>query len=293
MQLERIITLANRPFRLRFLALERSLRATGCDLPLAVIPYDDSRFDLPANSQWWEIPAILSWLALQNITPLMRKYQCLTVGNYQFVDSDVIFLRNPRQVLANQTGFIASCGHWHNPEHTITRQSQAILREKSTSWPRLVFNAGQFACDRALYSEKELIAACTDPGMASTCLFPYADQPGIVLLVNHSGVPIRNLTLPPDNMESTWAGDYPDEKFTSTWNEEKKPYLIHWAGCDMSAPRPIDRLFTDFLTLAEQAEWREQVAAKAARQATQRRTLRHQLRRLKRGIHAFRAAVKE
>src|SRR5437764_440818 len=56
MKLERIITLANRKFRVRFAAMERSLRAVGCALPISVIPYDNERFDLPKNSEWWECP---------------------------------------------------------------------------------------------------------------------------------------------------------------------------------------------------------------------------------------------
>ncbi len=52
MKLDCVVTLANRAVRLRFLGMERSLRATGCDLPLKVIPYDDARFDLPGRAEW-------------------------------------------------------------------------------------------------------------------------------------------------------------------------------------------------------------------------------------------------
>jgi hypothetical protein len=293
MQLDKIITLANRPVRLRVLALERSLRATGCDLPLHVIPYNDDRFDLPAHSSWWEMPSLLAWLRQEKAHPMMYKYQCLTVGNYQYVDSDVVFLRNPATVLAPETGFIASCGHWHNPGDATTKESIPLLRARSTCWQRNIFNAGQFACDRALFTEEELRATCSDPRYIATCLrYAYHDQPGLVLLTHLSGVPVHNLTLPPACMESTWAGDYPDEDFTSTWQDDaRKPYLIHWAGCDMNSGRPIDRLVTDFLTQAEQAEWRGEVAAKARRQETARRSPMNQLRRLARGARAFKAAL--
>ena len=39
MKLEKIITLASAPVRLRLLAMVRSLRAVGCQLPVWVIPY--------------------------------------------------------------------------------------------------------------------------------------------------------------------------------------------------------------------------------------------------------------
>jgi len=72
MKLEKIITLANEPVRLRFLAMERSLRATGCDLPLLVIPYDDRRFELPPNAQWWETD-LGRWLKQERTHPTMAK----------------------------------------------------------------------------------------------------------------------------------------------------------------------------------------------------------------------------
>ena len=81
MQLERIVTLANEPVRLRFLALERSLRAVGCDLPLDVIPYDERRFELPKNASWWTIDPLCEWLQAQGAHSITRKYQCLTVAN--------------------------------------------------------------------------------------------------------------------------------------------------------------------------------------------------------------------
>lgn len=292
MELDKIITLANEPFRLRFVALERSLRATGCDLPLWVIPYDNRRFELPKNSSWWTIDPICQWLESEKSDPITRKYQCLTVANYQFVDADVVFLRNPREVLARAEGFITSCCHWSNPNHTFTTESREVLCAKSTAWQRLVFNSGQFACDRALFTFEELKRQCLLPQHVRTCLRLTYEQPAIVLLANLSGVPIRNLTLPPTCMESTWAGDYIEEGYERYWSDEsRKPYLIHWAGCKMSEPRAIDRLFLDFLTAKERAEWDEQVAAKKVRTARERASLRDRLRRLKRGLQAFNAEI--
>ena len=238
MRLERIITLANAPVRLRFLALERSLRAVGCDLPLEVIPYDERRFELPKNSSWWTIDPLCQWLAKQGSPTIARKYQCLTIGHYQFVDADVVFLRHPAQVLAGSEGFVASCTHWSNPGDRDS-ESLAVLRERSTCWPRQVFNSGQFACDRALFTLDELQRQCLEPRHDRTCLrLPY-EQPAIVLLANLAGVPITNLTLPPTNMESTWAGDYAGEGYENYWRDEsRKPYLIHWAAatCPSRAP---------------------------------------------------------
>ena len=288
MKLEKIVTLANQQVRLQFLAMERSLRATGCDLPLWVIPYDQARFDLPANAIWWEIPEVRNLLGEYRSHPMMAKYQCFTTGSYQYVDSDVIFLRNPAEVLAPEEGFITSCGHWGNPHHTYTSVSLDVLKHKSTCWQTLVFNAGQFACDRTLYRFEELKGRCCDPTYVDTCLrFPFHDQPGTVLLVNLSGVPIHNLTLPPVSMESTWAGSYSEEDFEAYWRDERrKPYLIHWAGVAF-ADLPINRLFKNFLTDQERGEWDQQVAEKRFREARGRRSLKGRLRRLASATRAF------
>jgi hypothetical protein len=259
MQLEKIITLASRNVRLQFLAMERSLRATGCDLPLWVIPYDDARFDLPANAQWWENRVIIQWLRAAKTHPTMRKYQCLLEESYQFVDTDVCFLRNPAEVLASQTGFVTSCCHWHNPDHTFTDISKQTMLQRTTTWQKSVFNTGQFACDRRLFDLPMLIQLAGSKEYASTCIeFPYDEQPGLNLLIFASKVPVTNLTLPPLCMESTWAGDYVGE-YRGYWEDHlRKPYLIHWAGgCLYLYDRPVNSIFYQFLTNQERSEWDE------------------------------------
>ena len=270
MKLEKIVTLASESVRLRLLAMVRSLRAVGCDLPVRVIPYADGpgeRFALPEGCQWWVMPELFAWLREVGASPLMRRYQCFLEGSYQFVDTDVIFLRDPREALADQTGFVASCGHWHNPDHTLTAAAQPLFLRAWTPWPRLVFNSGQFACDRPMFADfAALRRAAEDPAHASTCFYGSADQPGVNLLRLVSGVPLSNLTMPPVAMESTWAGDYDGADFAETfWRDEaRKPYLIHWAGVPMHVERPIHELFYRQLTPDELAQWHAQVRAKAA-----------------------------
>lgn len=285
---QKIISMASEPVRLRLLAMERSLRAVGCDLPLYVIPYDDKRFPLPANAQWWEMPEVTSWLKENHAHPVMRKYQCLTEKNYQFVDADVCFLRDPREALADQSGFIPSCGHWRCVDETITEQSRAHMARRTTGWARNVFNTGQFACDRKLYTFDELKETAMRPDFIDTCVhLVHHEQPGINLLVFASGVPVNNMTLPPTCMESAWAGDYPGE-YKRYWTVEKqKPYLMHWAGIDMSVPRPINEIFYNYLTASEKAEWDESVKRKVRASRRQQRSFRALARRVKRACHVL------
>lgn len=288
MRLEKIISMASEKVRLRFLAMERSLREVGCDLPLWVIPFDDSRFELPTNAIWWEMPEITDWLHGAGAHPVMRKYQCLTEANYQFVDSDVILLRNPAIVLEDQSGFVTSCCHWRCVGDTVTRDSYEIMKARTTTWHRSVFNTGQYACDRALYSVADLKTTAARSDLAYTCLhIPYHEQPGLNLFVFESGIEVNNLTLPPVRMESTWAGDYPAD-FRHFWCDEKtSPYLIHWAGTDMAVPRPINELFYRYLSPAERAEWDEAVRIRTRAVKRARNLPRAVGRRLKRAAHAF------
>lgn len=258
MQLEKIITLANARTRLFFLAMERSLRATGCWLPLWVIPYNQERFDLPNNAHWWECPELEGWINRHALHPMLKQSQCLLTAQYQFVDTDVIFLRNPETVLAPHEGFISCCSHWHNPEHTYTSESLPLFKKRSTTWQRYVFNAGQFACDKTLYTVEALKEQAA--AFPLTCMPPHTaffqPQPALNLLVLLSGIAVKNLTLAWPHLESSWAGDYPGEDFESYWkNPEKMPYLLHWAGKKMDPNGPISRLFFQYLTQAEKASY--------------------------------------
>jgi hypothetical protein len=206
----------------------------------------------------------------------MRKYHCLLHANFQFVDADVCFLRNPARVLEPHRGFLTCCGHWHNPGDTVTPDSRAWLQRQSTTWQSSVFNAGQFACDRALFEFGELRARAESREFRQACLeWPFHEQPGLNQLVFASGVEVTNLTLPPHRLPSSWAGDYPGADYRASWRSEREtPYLLHWAGVDMAAPRPIHEVFYSFLTQVERAEWQEQLRRPEGRMASSLRRAR-------------------
>lgn len=288
MKLETIITLASKPVELMFRAMERSLRATGCGLPIQVIPFSDERFTLPDNAFWWEVPEFLSWIDRAGSRPVMRKYQALLAENYQFVDTDIVFLRDPAEVLAKHSGLVTCCGHWHNPGETLTEQAQTIYRARSTVWQAKVFNTGQFACDRALYDLMGLKTIAEDARYRETILDNrFHEQPGIVLLAHLSGVGITNLTLPPNAMESTWAGDYPAE-FEHYWKDpQRKPYLIHWAGTKMDPERPISELFHAWLTPEERDLFESRQLTMRAGKIRLQGLPRRLARRVRAAAHAF------
>ncbi len=292
MLIDRLITLANAKVRLQFTAMERSLRATGCRLPLQVIPYDDRLFELPANAAWWLDRPVADWLTREGAHPTMRKYQCLTVGNYHFIDADIVFLRDPADVVAPFVGVVTSCTEWNKPQWTYTPESAAYLYRTSSTWQHRIFSTGQFAIDRPLYTRERLESTAGDPAFAAACLrFAAHEQPGLNQLVLAAGPDMTNLTLPPHRMESTWAGDYPGE-YEHLWSDaHRKPYLIHWAGPALETDRPINELFYAFLTKAERAEWDDQQRAQYVRRmAAHRRQLKAR-RRLTFDVKRFARAV--
>jgi hypothetical protein len=267
---EVIISLASKGVRLQYLAMERSLRAVGCDLPVKVIPFNDDLFELPKGSTWWGDPKLQEWVKSSGAAPMMIKYQCLLLSKYAYFDSDICFVENPVNALEKtkiNSSVIVSDTDWSKPEWTYTDESKKILQSKSSTWVKSVFNAGHFACDLVLYTHDEMFKVCNDyPETCIHCSYRH-DQPGMNLLVALKDVPIVNLTLPPYNMESTWVGDYHDPDYRTLWNTENTPYFLHWAGPCYSWNRPPNEIFYEYLTREERLEWDEQQAIRAARTA--------------------------
>ena len=261
-QLKKIITLANPSVRHQLTGMVRSLRGVGCDLPVFVIPHDDAfeLFTLPEGCEWWIDESYFAWLREEKAHPRMRKYLCLMEENYHFVDCDLAFVKNPMGALLPMEGFVTTCNHWNRPGDTVTSHSLPFFQARATLWQKLVFNSGQFACDRPLYEMGRLKELMKDPLYTETLLrCPFHEQPGLNLLVLLSGVSVVNMTLPPSPMESTWAGDYPGD-YRRTWtSDEKIPYLIHYAGCWLSKDWPISELFFKYYNPGELKEVRNEI----------------------------------
>ena len=261
MELRRIVTMASEEVRLDFMAMERSLRATGCELPLAVIPFGERLFQLPRNSHWWNEP--IEWtlrVAGDRVRhPLQYRFFLLGCGGYQVADTDLIFLRNPADVLRDHDGLIVSCHQWHLADKAAPSATLDLLRQKSSTWQSRLFNAGQFAASDPMFELGELSELLTTECVSQHAFLDESpwDQAGFNLLAALRQPPMVNLCLPPHRMESTWAGDYPNE-FEKHWRDEKsQPYLIHWAGGCLDQDLPINELFFQFLTRNELTQWKE------------------------------------
>ncbi len=264
MDLKHIITLASDGVRLPFTVMERSLRKVGCDLPLRVIPFDENIFNLPVNAEWWVLPEVREWVGRSQASPrargVMHKYQTLLTGEYLFVDSDVVFLRDPREVFSPNKGFVTCCGHWHDSDHTCTAETKATMVDFTTVWQSGVFNSGQYACDRPLYDFPKLREMAESKKYRAACMeSQFHEQPGMNALVFGSGIQVTNLTLPPRRLESSWAGDYRDSDYERYWSKTSRmPCFIHWAGRKPNGRLPIDELFQRNLRDGEIQKWADQ-----------------------------------
>lgn len=253
MNVQKVITLASRKVKLAFNVFERSLRRAGCDLPLLVIPYGDDLFELPSNSEWWDSPGFASWLRAHKAHPMMAKYRCLTEANYVYFDTDICVVDDFRPVLSHHRNFVVADTEWNKPGWSTSPEATSILAEKTSLWMLKLFNAGHFACDQVLSSEKEIQSVSEK--YSDTCLtYPHHDQPGINLLVSLTDVEVTNLCMPPYRMESTMAVDYPGE-WEGIWSRGHRPYFIHYAGSGLGQNLPINRLYYDFMSQAERKEW--------------------------------------
>lgn len=273
MQITQIITQANKTVELDFRVMERSLRSCGCDLPLRVIPYDEQRFDLPNNSTWLEFDGPLACLPSLAKHPCHQRYGVLSLGNYQYADTDIVFLRDPASVLSEFSGFLGTCTQWQDPSRAVTQESQRFFASHSANWALRMFNSGQFACESPVYSSDELLAQLRDPTHFATLFLdiPPWDQPGFNLLVFLKDVPYQSLTMPPVGMESSFAGHYGDN-YEAIWKRAARPpYLIHWAGPCLDENLPINELFFSFLTRQELVLWKEKQRERVSRRKAQYR----------------------
>ena len=101
-------------------------------------------------------------------TRLLRKYLTLLTKDYQFVDSDVVFLRNPVSALEPFEGFVVYCTEWNKPGRTYRPGTRKIMSAQASAWQSKVFNSGQHASSEALFSSwDELKRFIERPGIGS------------------------------------------------------------------------------------------------------------------------------
>ncbi len=267
MNIYRIFTLANRQVALQFLAMERSLRQSGCDLPIQVIPFDDDLFALPKGSEWVVESAFFAKLDKLGAVSHCRKLLALTQPNAAFFDADIIHLENPENALAlceSREEIIVADTEWMKARWTFTPETKALYQAQCSTWILRNFNTG-FFCQQepviALDSWTDLLDDTLIELLRGHGPTP-GEQSAINYLVFKSARVIRNLCLPPCEMESTMAVDYPEEYESLLYRSERRPFFIHFAGPILYSDHPIQAEFTKWLTKSELQRWNSEREAR-------------------------------
>ena len=261
MTVSRIIVLANKRVELQLRVLVRSLRSSGCHLPIFVIPFGRKDFQPPNDCEWIEDSKLLAFLQRERAHPLYWKYEVLLQRECAYFDTDIVVLRNPEEWLseAPSDAFAVADTEWSRNRWTFSHESRRFLTSLSSRWPLLTFNSGFFAFEQPLYEEDELIATIQSPEMKRTCLERKAspvDQPAFNWLVLRKQRKIFNFNLPLQTMESTMVDDYDDPcDVDAIVAGPSAPAFLHYAGPSFENGHCLMQLFTSYLTVEERREW--------------------------------------
>jgi hypothetical protein len=253
--------MANAKVRLDFLAMYRSLRATGCDLPVRVIPYDDSRFDLPMGAEWLEDREFFAFLKEHKAVNMCRKILALTQRNSAYFDSDIVHIRSFSSDLeAFPEGcLIAADPEWSIKAWTFSEETKRVYESGSSTWVLDNFNAGFFALGsqgiekdyiKSLFKDQMFSRLCQGGGPTSS------DQEAINYLTFMTDLKVVNLCLPPYRMESTFCWDYP-QKYEALLSKKEAPFFIHFVSKAIEQDHFMKPLFFEHLTTAEKQEWKQ------------------------------------
>jgi hypothetical protein len=274
MKIDKIITMASPAVRLEFLVMERTLRATGCDLPLWVIPYKDEPFDLPPNASWLVDEELFATIARLRSARPCRKFLALTQSNAAFFDADIVHLRDLRSELDPLPGgvFAVADTEWNKARWTFSAATRREYQRKSSLWLLDNFNSGFFAFEEPILTQERILEFIADPQWGRSTReesVTAGEQAGINFLIHTSERPVLNLCLPPRRMESTMAVDY-TESLEATLAEEYRedyqdlvsgpngPFFLHFAGGMHFTKSRIAEIFGKALTERERGVWLEQ-----------------------------------
>lgn len=257
----RILSLANKKVRLEFLAMERSLRATGCNLPLSVIPYDDDLFDLPPNAEWVDLQPLADMLRpWSGAGGAFGKLAALCERNVAFFDADIIHLKNPQEWLApfDPDFFLVADTEFSKGTWTYTTRTRSIYRQRGSTWVTRNFNTGFFAFTDLQLSPAKITQAFlgAERDLLNNTHIAM-EQPSLNYLAHVLNLRVVNACLPPYAFESTMAVDYGANYLELLSMPNGAPF-VHFAGVGADVNRPVANLIFKHLQSDEGAALRMQ-----------------------------------
>ena len=235
--------------------MERTLRATGCDLPLYVIPYRDESFELPENAQWLRDEELFAHISKHQSARPCRKFLALMQADAAFFDADIIHFRDPRTELGSLDAnvFAVADTEWNKARWTFSEATRRVYQRKSSLWLLDNFNTGFFAFEEPVVTRKQIFDFIGDPvwgRCAREESVTRGEQAALNWLVHLSGRTVVNLCLPPRRMESTMAVDY-TEFDDVPWADA--PMFLHFAGGVHHTQARIAEIFVKALTPEERS----------------------------------------
>ncbi len=245
--------------------MERSLRATGCSLPLSVIPYDDRLFELPANATWVDLRPFAQMLQpWSSAGGGFRKIAALFERDVALFDADIIHLKNPEEWLApfESDCFVVADTEFSKATWTYTTRTKSIYRLCTSNWLAKSFNGGFFAFADLQLSPASITRAFSGAERdLLNNLHIAAEQPSLNYLAHSLDLRVVNACLPPYAFESTMAVDYPSDYEPLLKKANGAPF-IHFAGGGRSLDLPVSKLFLDHLTKKEVSQVRAEFEKK-------------------------------
>lgn len=251
--------MANEKVRLDFTAMFRSLRATGCDLPVYVIPFDETRFDLPKGATWLENPRFYSYLGDRGMVNHCRKLLALTFDNFVFFDTDIIHIDDVSKRLTDlpANAFVVADPEWSLKKWTFSEGTKKLYEQRTSTWVLDNFNTGFFAKERFVFSQDDLMQCLQDPLATSLCQGSgptRSEQETINLILFWQKLEVTNLCLPPYRMESTFCWDYSEANKELVHTHPKRSFFIHFPSKG-ARNHCLAPLFHQYLSSEELAEW--------------------------------------
>lgn len=267
-----IYFLANDRVREWVITAVESIRARGCTLPIAIIPFDDQTCELAALShrygyQIWNDASLARLDAIGRAvypgnrvnTHMFRRLASFwgPFDQFIFTDVDIVAMMNWNEILEKYSALPPRLWYFDRSPNEVYKPGPLWdeLRGKNRG---VCFNGGFFASSRGLLNVDRLEELVWQAlGMRSQFATASGEQPYFNYYIDHDEIALEKASEQiPDLYDWCWAGsNYFDQSpvFTianreGTFRGKRFP-LIHWAGFDISPKMPYRELFLEYRLL--------------------------------------------
>ena len=264
-----IFLVANRRSQANANNLIASIRRCGCNLPIHVIPFDDSPAVLDRR---WEGVVQLSLADFSSegmsfFNELKSRHNGCNPGllrrflawfgdfdEFLYSDNDVVALMNLEELfswLENRDLVHADCEYTTGGKFNLRdpRKFEELMGPGSLE---AAMTSGHFLCRRSPRHPADFLAGLSWMESHRDLLI-WQDQVLLHITLLLANWQVLNLCKPPHDWASSWAGDYSDmlELVRTLQVDRRRISHIHYSGGLGSGTRPIDELLWSNLPLKQ------------------------------------------